>query len=57
VNKDLASYESIKKFAVLPRDLTQEAGEMTPTLKVKRKFVSEKYKDMLDGFYAGGGGD
>ena len=57
LNKDLASYESIKKFAVLPRDLTQEAGEMTPTLKVKRKFVSEKYKDMLDGFYAGGGGD
>jgi long-chain acyl-CoA synthetase len=54
LNKDLASYETIKKFTILTRDLTQEAGEMTPTLKVKRKFVSEKYKEILDGFYAGG---
>jgi long-chain acyl-CoA synthetase len=51
LNASLASYETIKKFAILPRDLTQEAGEMTPTLKVKRKFCSEKYQDILDGFY------
>jgi len=51
LNADLASYETIKEFAILPRDLTQDAGELTPTLKVKRKFVSEKYKDILDRFY------
>src|SRR5207244_843252 len=52
LNAGLASYETIKKFAILPKDLTQEAGELTPTLKVKRKYLSEKYKSMLDGFYA-----
>jgi long-chain acyl-CoA synthetase len=51
LNKGLASFETIKKFAILPRDLTQEAGELTPTLKVKRKFCSEKYKDVLDALY------
>ncbi len=53
LNKGLASYESIKKFAILPTDLTMEAGELTPSLKVKRKVVETKYKDLLDGFYAG----
>ncbi len=53
LNGGLASYETIKKYKVLPNDFTQDAGEMTPTLKVKRKFVSEKYKSTLDAFYAG----
>jgi long-chain acyl-CoA synthetase len=52
LNEGLASYESVKKFAILPQDLSQENGELTPTLKVKRKFCSEKYKAILDGFYA-----
>ena len=52
LNAGLASYETIKKFAILPHDLSQEAGELTPTLKVKRKFVGEKYRHVLDGFYA-----
>jgi long-chain acyl-CoA synthetase len=46
------SYSSIKKFHILPQDFSQETGELTPTLKVKRKFTSEKYKELIDGFYA-----
>jgi long-chain acyl-CoA synthetase len=51
LNEDLASYETIKKFEILPYDFGQESGELTPTLKVKRKFCTEKYWDILDGFY------
>ena len=49
----LASYETIKKFALLPEDFTIEGGELTPSMKVKRKFVERKYADTLDGFYGG----
>lgn len=50
-NKRLASYESIKKFAILPHDFSIETGELTPTMKVKRKVINEKYKTIFDGFY------
>lgn len=50
--RHLASFETIKKFEILSEDFTQEAGEITPTLKVKRRFVSEKYPDLLEGMYA-----
>ena len=53
LNKGLASYESIKNFAILPKDLTLEDGDLTPSQKLKRKAVEAKYKDLLDGFYAG----
>ncbi len=53
LNKGLASYESIKNFAILPRDLTLEDGELTPSLKLKRKVVEARYQELLDGFYAG----
>jgi long-chain acyl-CoA synthetase len=53
LNKDLASYESVKKFAILPKDLTVDDGELTASLKVKRKAVEEKYRDVLDSFYEG----
>jgi long-chain acyl-CoA synthetase len=51
LNARQASYATIKRFAVLPRDFTQETGELTPTLKVKRKVVTQNYKALLDSFY------
>ena len=53
VNKRLSSYESIKKFLVLPRDFAVDTGELTPTLKVKRKIVTERYRRELDAMYEG----
>jgi long-chain acyl-CoA synthetase len=50
-NSQLQSYAKIKKFAVLPADFTQDSGELTPTLKVKRKVVAERYRDVIDGLY------
>jgi len=51
VNKKLARYETIKKFAILPHEFSVETGELTPTLKYKRKVIQEKYQDILDRFY------
>jgi long-chain acyl-CoA synthetase len=53
VNKSLAKYESVKKFEVLPKDLSIDAGELTPSLKVKRKVVEKKYAGLLDSMYEG----
>ncbi len=53
LNGALATYEQLKKFEILPQDFSQQTGELTPTLKVKRKFCSQKYKDILDKFYEG----
>lgn len=52
-NAELASFESVKKFRVLPHDFTIETGELTPSLKVKRKFCDEKYKSLIDEMYSG----
>ncbi len=52
-NKELPSFSTIKKYAILPKDLTQEDGDLTPSLKVKRKAVEAKYKALLDSFYEG----
>ena len=51
VNRGLASFEQVKKFAVLETDFSQETGELTPTLKVRRKVVVEKYGRILDDLY------
>jgi len=53
VNAHLARYETVKKFEVLPVEFTQETGELTPTLKVKRKVVSAKYHEQIEQMYAG----
>ncbi len=50
-NRSLASYESIKRFAILDSEFSEATGELTPTLKVKRRVVEKKYKDVLDQFY------
>ena len=51
VNQELARYETIKKFIILPREFSQEDGEITPTLKLKRKPICEKYRCLLDSMY------
>jgi long-chain acyl-CoA synthetase len=53
VNQRYAQVEQVKKFAILDHDLSQEGGELTPTLKVKRNIVNQKYSDILDALYAG----
>ncbi|MFG3439462.1 AMP-dependent synthetase/ligase [Nonomuraea sp. NPDC047897] len=51
VNAEEASYATVKKFAILAEDFTVESGELTPSLKIKRKAVETRYGDTLDGFY------
>jgi long-chain acyl-CoA synthetase len=52
VNAQLPRWETVKKFEILPHDLSIESGELTPSLKVKRKVVEQKYTDVLDSFYS-----
>lgn len=49
---DLAQYERVKKIALLENELTIEGGELTPTMKVKRRVVDQKYRDAIDRLYA-----
>jgi long-chain acyl-CoA synthetase len=52
MNKQFAQVEQVKKFKVLPRNLSQELGELTPTLKVKRKRVNENFSAEIEAMYA-----
>jgi long-chain acyl-CoA synthetase len=52
VNEKFARVEQVKKFEILPHDLSQETGELTPTLKVKRNVVTEKYEKDVEALYA-----
>jgi len=53
VNSAVGRVEQIKKFTILPHDLSQPTGELTPTLKVKRNVVNEKYAEEIEALYAG----
>jgi long-chain acyl-CoA synthetase len=53
VNSHVGRVEQIKKFKILPQDLSQETGELTPTLKVKRNVVNEKFTPDIEELYAG----
>ena len=55
-NEDLANVEQIKKFTIVDRELTQEDGEITPTMKVKRNVVYDRYRDELEELYDEGEG-
>ncbi|MGZ3707495.1 MAG: AMP-dependent synthetase/ligase [Bdellovibrionota bacterium] len=52
VNRQLASFETIKKFVILPNEFTVETGELTPSLKVRRNIVNKRFKTELDSMYA-----
>jgi long-chain acyl-CoA synthetase len=53
INEKFARVEQVKKFHVLGQDLSQEGGELTPTMKVKRNVVAEKYADDVEALYSG----
>ena len=50
--KDLASYEQIKRFVLLPKPFTMESGELTNTLKIKRAVINKRYRPLIDAMYA-----
>ena len=52
VNRDRVRVEQIKRFTILPRDFTQEAGELTPTLKLRRRVVQDHFGDEIEKLYA-----
>ena len=53
VNKTLSQVEKVKKFALLPRRFYEEDGDVTPTKKVKRRFLEERYEDLINKLYRG----
>lgn len=53
LNKNFGQWETIKKFELIHHEWTIEGGEMTPTMKVKRKVVHEKYQSLIDKLYSG----
>ena len=57
VNRDRSRFEQLKRFAILPRDFEMEQGEVTPTLKLKRRVVLEHFSDEVEGLYSSAGSE
>src|SRR3712207_1601635 len=53
VNAELANVEQVKQFRILPEDFSVEGGTITPTLKIKRKPINERYGELIEEMYAG----
>ena len=52
VNRDLSRFEQIKRFAIVPREFSAEEGEVTPTLKLKRRVIEERFAVEIEKLYA-----
>jgi len=52
VNAGLAPHERIRRFRILPRDFTEADGELTPTLKIRRREICRRYEDVIESLYA-----
>jgi long-chain acyl-CoA synthetase len=48
---EFASFEQVKSFALLPHEFSMETGELTPTMKVRRRVVEEKFRDRIERIY------
>jgi long-chain acyl-CoA synthetase len=53
IQKDLANYERVRKFKLLDRQFSVEEGELTPTQKVRRRVIEERYSSLIEGMYDG----
>ena len=51
INRGLARYEQIRRFTLLPQELTVDGGELTPTMKLKRRVIHERYRDVIGALY------
>jgi long-chain acyl-CoA synthetase len=52
LNAGFGNWEQVKRFAILPNEFSINSGELTPTLKLKRKFITQKYQEIITGFYS-----
>jgi long-chain acyl-CoA synthetase len=52
LTSSLADYERIRRVALLPNEFSIDSGELTPTLKVKRRVIDERYNDLIEGLYS-----
>jgi len=52
LNAGFGNWEQVKRFALLPNEFSINSGELTPTLKLKRKFITQKYQEIITGFYS-----
>ncbi len=52
INVNLAQFERVKRFALLPREMTVEGGELTPTLKIRRKIVEQRWAAVIEQLYS-----